>query len=173
MSIQRKTRRFDGLEAKEDLTFQERSWRWEMAGQIAVVLLILAGLAGLFGGGPLSEQRLTAASGGLRADYPRWVRNHSAFNLQLQVAPRAVKNGRVEIWIGQSLLQALQIESVSPEPEAVELGQDRLIYRFRVADPGELAPIVFHAKANGVGSRQGRLGLLAGETLQLRTFIHP
>ncbi|HPO58399.1 MAG TPA: hypothetical protein PLV53_06100 [Anaerolineaceae bacterium] len=50
-----KEENFSGLQVDQDMPFQEKEWTAERAGWIIGLLLLLAGLAGLFGGGPLSR----------------------------------------------------------------------------------------------------------------------
>ncbi len=161
------------LEVSEDIEFEKRSWFWERVGQTVVMILILAALAGLFGGGPLSTARAVSPSGSLIVEHPRFTRNQSAYKLVIQVAPTAVRDGALELWIDEALARALTINSISPTPEATRLGSGRLHLRFRASPDESLAPITVHATADAIGRERGQLGLTDGEHVDVSSFIYP
>ena len=163
----------DDLEISEDLDFQRRSWCWERIGQWMVAGLVVAALAGLFGGGPLSVAREEGEAGVLRVEYPRFARNQSSFELHVEVARAAVKEGRVQLWIDADVAGALTFDAISPEPERVELGRQRLLYQFSVGEEGELAPIIFYATTRAIGLEGGEVGLFGGGGVPLRWFVYP
>ena len=53
--------RVGDLEIDQDLRFQKREWAFERASWVVMALVVLAGLLGLLGRGPMSDQ--TAVSG--------------------------------------------------------------------------------------------------------------
>ena len=161
------------LEVSEDIEFEKRSWYWERVSQTIVMGLVLAALAGLFGGGPLSTARAVSASGSLTVEHPRFTRNQSAYKLVIQVAPTAVQDGTLEVWIDEALARALTINSISPTPEATRLGSDRLYLRFRATPEESLSAITVHATADAIGRERGQVGLAEGEQVDVASFIYP
>src|SRR6185312_17388207 len=69
---------------REDMGFQRTSWVVERAGWIALTLLLLAALAGLFGHGWLSKDSI--GDGIMRVDYDRFQRitKVTAYRLNLK-----------------------------------------------------------------------------------------
>lgn len=173
MKPRRATSAADDLEISEDIDFQRRSWFWERVGQWVVAGLVVAALAGFFGGGPVSVAREESPAGELRVEYPRFVRNQSAFELRVEVARAAVRDGRVRLWVDAGVAGALTFDSISPEPERVELGRQRLLYQFPVGEEGKLAPIVFFATTRAIGWERGEVGLPGADGLPLRWFVYP
>src|SRR6186997_936936 len=55
----------EGLEIDEDLALQRAEWRTGRAAWIGFAALLLAGLAGLFGSGPISHGAIRGQSVGL------------------------------------------------------------------------------------------------------------
>ncbi|HEX2099829.1 MAG TPA: hypothetical protein VHF69_04145 [Candidatus Synoicihabitans sp.] len=161
------------LEISEDFEFQQRSWFWERIGQIAVVGLVLAALIGLFGGGPISIVRQASPDEALRVEHPRFVRNQSPLDLQINVAPSAARDGQVRLWLDTSLTDSLTIDSIMPEPDSTELGTDRVYLSFRVAAGESIAPIKIHATADAIGREGGHVGIREGPSVAVRWWSHP
>ena len=42
---------------QEDMTMQQRVWRFERVGWYLLVVIVLLGLAGVFGNGPLRDRK--------------------------------------------------------------------------------------------------------------------
>ncbi|MGH7946140.1 MAG: hypothetical protein ACREF9_14175 [Opitutaceae bacterium] len=122
------------LESDENLAFQNRSRSCETAGRWVVALLVAGALAGLLGSGPLSRVETATPAGDLRVEYPRFARTDATYRIVVYAGPGAVVNGEVDVWIDASLMNVLQVEAIVPEPAAVELDRDRIVYRFRVSD---------------------------------------
>jgi hypothetical protein len=173
MNARRSSSASGDLEISEDLEFQRRSWAWEHAGQWVVAAFVVAAMCGLFGGGPVSRTTTTGEGGLLQVEYPRFVRNQSDYQLKIQVESAAVREGKIHLWIDTALADALHIEAVSPEPETVDLGDERMLYQFRVGAAERLAPIVLRAKGDAMGLERGRIGLLEGEAVLLQSFFFP
>jgi hypothetical protein len=161
------------LESRENLAFQERSWRWQSVGRWTTGLLVVAAFAGLMGGGPLSHAEAATPDGNLRVEYPRFARNDSSHRILVFAGAEAVVDGRVELSIDAALLDVLQIESVAPEPEAAELGRGEMVYRMRAGAMEGLAPIVLQVKTGGIGRHVGRLGLRGGSAVTIALWLYP
>ena len=161
------------LESDENLAFQHRSWRWEAIGRWLVALLVIGALAGLLGSGPLSRSEVSSADGTLRVEYPRIARTDATYRISIYAGPRSIANGEIRLWIDAELLKVVQVEAVTPEPESVELGRGRILYRFRASAAGELAPIMLHVKTDGVGRHAGEIGIGDGEPVKLAFWIYP
>src|SRR5690606_13874049 len=56
-------RRFGELEIDQEISIQEKVWKIQRGGWLAMLFFILAGASGLLGNGPLSSSRVTDPSG--------------------------------------------------------------------------------------------------------------
>jgi hypothetical protein len=154
----------------EDLAFQQKDWRVQRAGWAVLALIIAAGLAGLFGPGPLSN---ATASGGdvLHVQYERFVRHGGQTNLTVRVA--SADPGPLQVTIGREYLAAFHVRQILPAPVRVQAGDSDLVYTFegpRQAGPVELK---FFLQPESLGSHAGRLSAGPGAAVTLRQFTYP
>ena len=82
-------------------------------GVMAVIVLL--GLLGLLGSGPLSHREYRTPDGTLHVAYERFARRHAD-----QVLGRALAADRIELWIDRRWLDRAKLEEVVPEPESVD-----------------------------------------------------
>jgi hypothetical protein len=160
-----------GLEgiAATTTRFQKREWAWQRAGWVALGLLILAGLSGVLGGGPLAEASLRNASGELT--YQRFVRRHADSEWQLTLRGGAVA-GRADIAFDAAFASQFKIVAIQPEPASASLSGGRWIYRFDVAEAGE-SLVVFHVQPQHVGRHEGVVSVNGGEPFAFWQFTYP
>jgi len=161
------------LEIHQDLPFERRNWRAQRIGWAVIGLFVLAGLAGLFGRGPLASATRTSQRGALRVDYERFTRHGSPAELRVTVAPQALEAATVRILVSLSYLQGLQVEGVEPPPESVLISGDYLVYSFDV-EAGQPARILFRVIPDQYFLRTAEVGLTHGrERVGFRQFVFP
>ena len=166
------TRKVGNLEIGEDLDFQRKEWRFERAGWIAMALLLVLALLGLFGSGPLSAGR--AQAGPLAVEYPRFTRYQSQSELRITVDGAQTGGESARVLVSRAYLESFQIEAIIPEPESTQLTQDNVIYEFQTAEAGQPLTITFHLQSEGLGSIEGQVGLEGdAEPARYRTFVYP
>lgn len=100
-----------------------------------LALILLAALAGLVGGGPVS--RSTSSSGAetgitVRLDYPRWSRSRSPESLQITVAAPGANVESISLVLPPSLTDRLEIERIVPEPASASTGPRGVTYTWSV-----------------------------------------
>jgi hypothetical protein len=166
-----RTRRPD-LELDEDPSFAAREWRFERAGWVVLALLGVAGLLGLLGPGPLSRGSAGTPEG-LRVEYQRFAHQHAPSRLRVHVPPAARAGGRVRVWLDHGWTDAVEIEAVTPEPETVEVGGDRVTFAFRTADPDAPLRLTFDLQMQRAGIVRGAAGLPGGPTVRFRQVVYP
>lgn len=165
--------RVGDLEIYQDLAFEERAAWWQRAGWLVLTLVLLAGLLGLFGDGPLSRAGAGAPDGPLRVEYDRFGRLLGETELRVQLGAGTARDGTVRLWLERDYLDRMRPRRIAPEPEGVEAGPDRLIYTFRVADAGAPAQIIFTLEPAALGAGGAHLGLVDGPTVRLDQLIYP
>jgi hypothetical protein len=155
--------------ARTTSRFQKREWAWQRAGWVALGLLILAGLTGVLGGGPLAEAYLHSDSNEL--EYQRFVRRHADATWQFTLR-RGTPSGNVEIALDGTFASRFKIVGIQPEPDGVSLNGDRWTYRFVVADVDE-SMIVFHIQPQHIGRHEGTISVNGGAPFRLWQLAYP
>ena len=154
-----------------EIGFQRKEWTAQRIGWAAMALVILAGLAGLFGSGPLGDA--TAASGPLEIAYPRFARKRLPTQVDVAVGAGGIRDGRVAMWLDRAFVDRVDIERVVPEPESVAAAGDRVVYRFAVEPGASGAAIRFDVEPNSPGRWAWRAGLLDGPEIAIGGFVFP
>jgi hypothetical protein len=166
-----KTTRVGSLEVGQDLAFQQREWKVQRAAWVVALLILVAGFAGLLGGGPLSQTE--ASSGPLALEYDRFARQRSPAALTIRVDPGVAVDGEIPIWLDRAFLEKVDVEHIMPEPTTMEVGSDRVIYRFAVETPEQPAEITFAIQPHEPGVARGWLGLVDGADIAFDQVIYP
>lgn len=166
-----KPKQGSGLEIDDDIDFQRKEWRVERIGWIAMALLGLIGLIGLFGEGPLAT--VTAANGPVEVQYDRFERLLSPAQMVFQIAPEAAQNDEVRLQMGRKLLDGLEVEDISPEPDSMELTPDHVVYVFKIKEPNAPLQITFDMETAKAGPHSGQVGIENGALVDVRQFVYP
>jgi hypothetical protein len=116
--------RVGDLEIEQNLAQQRREWTIQRIGWVVMVLLALAALLGLFGGGPFSEGTAGDRDGPLWVEYPRFARLQAPAELRLHVGSEAVPGNEARVWLDRDFIENVQIQHITPEPDRVELGRN-------------------------------------------------
>jgi hypothetical protein len=161
------------LELDQDLAFQHRSWIVQRIGWIVLGLIIVAALLGLFGEGPLSHTTARTQDGSLGLAYNRFWRVQAAMTLRVFLMPKTAYAGEVRLWLSRSYVDAVDVQHITPQPQRVEAGTDRLTYVFAISQMGQQIEITFQVKPERPGRVAGRLGLEDGTTLSFAHVIYP
>ncbi|WP_051935415.1 hypothetical protein [Deinococcus sp. YIM 77859] len=170
-----KPQRVSDLDITQDLEFHRRELRAEKIGWLLMLLVVVAALLGVFGSGPLSKGQVRAAGGALSAEYPRFARYLAPAELRLTFDPAAVQEGALHVWLSREFLDEVQVEAITPEPDAQQLEGDRLTYTFGARNTGEPVEVVFQLRMADIGRLPGRVGLTntTAEELRFNTLIYP
>jgi hypothetical protein len=161
--------RVDGMEIEQDLEFQRRSWTFQRAGWVVMILVLVAALAGLLGAGPLSSSTVTVA-GALRVEYQRFSRYQTPETLVVHVDPAAVRDSAVRIGLDRDYLGVSKVETVTPPPVSVRADGSELTYEFAVGRPDQPVMVTFVMQPERLGFSRGRVVLHRGEAPETAAF---
>jgi len=114
----------------EDLQFQRRWWRFEKAVWVVFVLIVLLDLAGAFGRGPLAKAHANTRGGTMVVDYERIERFSTPSILTIHFGPTAVVDGKIRLWVSDSVVKELGNQRVVPEPVSSVIGNGGIFYTF-------------------------------------------
>jgi hypothetical protein len=132
------------LEVEEDRPLQERLWRIQRVAWAAMVLILIAALAGATGGGgPFAHATSASAAGTI--DYPRISRWRAADRMVIALAPDATDS--VELEIDAAFAETFSIESIEPQPSASRATPTGHAYEFDLSPVPGRKEIVFHLRA--------------------------
>jgi hypothetical protein len=158
------------LELTEDFTFEQREWKVQRIAWLIMALLVMLGLLGLFGPGPLSSRTLTSADGTLRLEYNRFERHQAPSTLRLQL--QATGETKARVWIARQFMENVKLEAVVPSPERVEPRDGGLLYTFNVLR-NQPSSAVFHLHTEKLGANPLRLRLNDGAILEAPYWVYP
>jgi hypothetical protein len=157
-----------GLELEDDEAFHERVWRLRRAGRLAMVLLILVGLGGLLGTGPLSRGEVSDA-GGLHVEHARFARAEApeAFRVRMPVQADGYR-----LAVSRAFLDRVHLDAVVPPPVRAEALGDQVVYVF-AGRPGADAVATFRFTPHAVGLARAGLGVPGQAPLTIWMLVYP
>ena len=146
------------LDIDENLAFQIREWRVQRAGWWLLALFVAAGLAGVFGGGPLSSAGTAASGGRLRVEYERFIRRGALTRIavHLDAAPAQAAQG---LRLSRRYFDGVRIQQVTPPPRTTQIGPSDVTMTFDV--PGQ-STIVIDLEPLSAGTHQAVIAAANG-----------
>lgn len=162
--------RIGDLEINQDLGVQERMWRIQRVGWALIGVIVLSGLSGLFGRGPLGYTTGGDVHGPLWVEYERFGRNQASSELRIHVRPTS---DTVRIWIGPDYTAHVDILRIIPEPAISRV--DGAGFMFEVAAMGKNEPgtITLNLQFHAVGRVAGEVRSPGSPAIPIRQFIYP
>jgi hypothetical protein len=160
----------DEVAVGENLDFQRKWWRFENAAWAIFTLIIFLDLSGLFGRGPLAKAERRTRDGTIEVKYERIERTGSPSIMTIGFGQSAIHNGKIQLYVSNSLVKPLGTQRVIPAPQDTIIGDDGLTYTFTASRPPasvDLAlqpaePGVFDFTVGAVGAEQvhGKVGVV-------------
>ena len=114
----------------EDLEFQRRWWKFEKIVWTFFVLVLIADLSGLLGRGPLAKAERKTSDGLLDIKYERVQRENTSSIVTLLPQSAAVHDGKLQIFVSNSLMKQFGAQRVIPEPLVSAVGNGGVTYTF-------------------------------------------
>lgn len=163
---------YKDLQINQDLSFQEREWSVQRVGGILLAAIVVLGLLGLFGTGPLSSATTGSIDDGLKLSYERFVRHDGQTSWEVHISPDQISNGQVELWVSSDYLDSVDIERISPQPDQVRNEGDRLVYIFP-ASADEPMSVTFSFRPDSLWRLSGDIGIADGPALSFDQVSYP
>ncbi len=120
----------DEVAVGEDLQFQQKWWRFERFIWSFFAFIVLLDLAGAFGRGPLAHHEIHATDGSADVKYDRIARAETPAILDVKFSPFVLQQGRIKLFVSQSIVEQLGAQRVIPAPETTAIGGGGLTYTF-------------------------------------------
>jgi hypothetical protein len=159
------------IEVGEDLEFQRKWWRFENFAWILFSLIIVLDLAGLFGRGPIAKAERRTADGTIDVKYERIERTESPSILTIDFGPSAIHDGKIKLYISESLVKGLGTQRVVPAPLETMIGDGGLTYTFSASKPP--ASVDLALEPSGPGIYHFTVGVVNAEPVEARVFVVP
>jgi hypothetical protein len=160
------------LDIEEDMNFQRKSWAFQRFGWVLFALIVLGGLLGLLGEGPLSKTTVTGQSG-FRIEYDRFTHRASGTDITINPGDAPISSeGTIEIEFSQDFLKDYTIDRSIPEPDSESLSGDKLVYSYKVDDGGP-AQIVLHIQPEKAGIYHAEIGIKDADAVTIDQIIYP
>lgn len=161
----------DEVAVGEDLEFQRKWWRFENVVWIFFGLIIVLDLAGVFGRGPLAKAEHRMSDGTMEVKYERIERTDSPSIMTIHFGQSAIADGKIRLFISQTLVEGLGTQRVVPAPLSTEVGRGGLTYTF----PASKAPasVALALEPAAPGAYNFSLGVVGAEQFHAKIFVVP
>jgi len=157
----------------QDLAFSRREWRVERVGWVVIALLVLAGLLGLLGRGPLTEKVAQDAAGQAWVEYYSIDHAGASSELRLHVERGVVAADQVWLTLNAAYLDRIEIESIAPEPAAQQRAEDGIVFGFYLIEPGQPVDLSLQYHFIEYGRATGEIRIEGGPQLSFSQFVLP
>jgi hypothetical protein len=154
-----------------DLEFQRKWWKFEKFVWAFFTLLLILNVCGFFGRGPFAKAHRITHDGSLEVSYERLERYGTPSVLRIQFSPVAIRNGKVQLWVSESLVKALGNQRVSPEPDTSAIGHGGILYTFAATTLP--ATVQFSLQPATVGSTRVAFQVPGFERFSADIFVFP
>lgn len=163
--------RVGDLEIDQNLGYARKAWRVQRAGWAGMALMVVGGLAGLFGNGPLAAAHVQAR--GVELEYDRLARYDASTSLEVQMAPVALVGDTARIWLDRRYMAEVEIEEIMPEPDRMATVGDTVWLEFLAGRATGPVRLKIDIRPRRAGLRTGHLGTAGGAAVEFRQFIYP
>src|ERR1700733_6457388 len=140
----------DEIQVGENLDFQRKWWRLEKIIWIFFTLVILLDIAGLFGRGPIAKAERRSADGTIDVKYERIERTDSPSVLTINFGSAAIQDGKIQLYVSNSLVKPLGTQRVIPAPKDTVIGAGGLTYTFPATKPPASVDLALQPSGPGI-----------------------
>jgi hypothetical protein len=155
------------LDLEEHLRVQRIGWLVSRIAWSVMAAIVVAALAGVFGGGPLGA-RTSVHPSGIALHYDAFGRYGADSILRFEVPASAAEGDDRSVWLDADYVQSMKVDNISPEPDMVTQSDGGYRYTFVVSDRASVLEVTFDLTAAKVGRTHG--GFSDGTADQITTF---
>ena len=160
----------DEVEVGFDEQFETTWARVEQAGRIAMCILVVVGMAGAFGAGPIDHARLGDVARGA-VDYQPIARFGAPTQVTLHLPP-VVHDGRMVVTISSNFLEPFSLQSIAPQPLDQRTVEGNLQLTFSVSGGGIGNFVRLHGKPAQIGPIPLAVEM-PGQSIRFRPWVLP
>lgn len=159
----------DEVAVGEDLDFQERWWKFERIVWTFFTIVLLCTFAGLLGRGPLAVGHLHDEF--MQVQYEHIARSGTPNMMEIKFTPAAIQNGRVHLYVSDSVPKELGSTRVTPSPLETAMGNGGLTYTFAATTTP--AAVKFLLQPDGPGIVPLTVGIAGQPALHTKVIVLP
>lgn len=156
----------------EDLEFQRRWWRFEHIVWAIFGIILALDLAGVMGRGPAAKAHAHTGDGAMNLTYERFERFQTPSILAIHFGSNAVHDGKIQLWVSQSLIKGLGSQRIIPQPVSSVLFDQGVLYTWDANQNPDSAEFALQPSEPGIGQFTLRLPAL-GDEITRRVYIWP
>jgi uncharacterized membrane protein YcaP (DUF421 family) len=161
----------DAVAIGEDLDFQRRWWKFEHIVWWLFGFILAADLAGALGNGPLANVKRISADGSLSMEYERIERATTPSIIVLHPGASAIHDGKMRIFVSDSVVKELGNQRISPQPASSIIGQGGITYEFPIS--ALPATIQFALEPSHPGLHHFSVGVPGSDQIAARVVVLP
>ena len=153
---------------------QRAEWTIQRVSWVVWGAILVAGLAGLLGPGPLSTTEVEAPDQSISVRFNRFEHYSRPGTWELALHPRETAT-ELRVEISAPLIHNVQVLRIEPEPKGSTLKNDTIVYTFDYDGPksGPTPRILFHVQHEHPGNVEGTIRLADHEPVVVNQFIFP
>jgi hypothetical protein len=163
-------RRHGDLQIVEDLSAHRRIWKIQKVGRALGVVILILGLAGFFGAGPLSKG--TVGDGANSIVFDRIGYRDAPQTYVVRLARGVARSGKARIWCDVAALARIRLAQIVPEPAGTRLAGGRTTFEFDVGE-GEGLEVSITYESIVIGVHTALVGIEGGPTFRLKQVFLP
>jgi len=141
----------DELTLGYDSDFESQWWRIEIGIWITLSIVVILGLTGLLGRGPLAHERRGSADGSLEVDFQRVARYKTPEIMIVRLTPDLYRQRAAHLWLNREIIEEMGLQRIIPQPLESRPGENGIEYVFPVQNPNEPTLIRFVKEASKPG----------------------
>jgi hypothetical protein len=152
---------------------------FQRAGWALIAVAVVLALAGVFGGGMLSNATVRHAANGneIELTYPRLARQETNLSMSLRVTAPTQSASELSVLLSADRLDRLTINAITPQPDTEALTTNGITYRWTVEDWEGAREINFEYEFTDWRAMNGRIEVMAGDeslgSLSFSQFVFP
>src|SRR3954447_24834911 len=108
--------RTSNIEIGFDSAFLDKWLKFEKLAYIVIAVLLLAGLAGVLGRGPLSKSTAKSDQGDLKVRYEKIAHNKTPAVIELMLPAEVPASGQVRLRLEGDLVRRGRFQRIVPQP---------------------------------------------------------
>jgi len=141
---------------------------WSICG-----VLVIGGLLGVFGRGPLSKATLGSPEDAVRLEYERFTRFRTPAVLTLTLAGMQLQSPAVRVRISNELMESIKLEQTVPRPVATALTTEGTLLTFQTASASAGGVLRFAQEPGRIGVRHGHISIEGVREFDFVQIVYP